>query len=729
MKKLLFILSLFVFHFSFVTSAKPVSLQTAQRVAETLLHKPVVDCTPSSYAECYLFAGADGEGFALIAADDCVRPVLGYSSTGVFPTEGLPRHIAAWIDAYRTAIAEASSQSLSCSAAQSLHDEWLSFGRGKYRTVHDTAVGPLMTTTWNQAPYYNEHCPGGSVTGCVATAMAQVMKYWNHPSVGRGSHSYTPDGYGTQSARFDTTHYLWNYMPNSLRWNSSDTELFAVAQLMHHVGIAVEMSYSPESSGAFVPSYGDPSMACSENALKNYFRYNQGLFGAQRDGYTYAQWDSLLTAELDASRPVLYSGNDGDGGHAFVLDGYDSLGYYHVNWGWGGFCDGYYTFDTLSPTASGIGGNASNSYSNNCWALLHVYPATEPVTATVSVVSADTLMGTVSGGGTFSTYTPTTILATAADGYRFLSWTSCNHYNPFYIAPNEDFVDTAVFVPILGDTVGYCTDVNVKLWGEYGNTPPEWGIRLPASAFHEHRQISAVQIYGIPEAVYTINVYRGNNLNRLMSTGTLRTSGYQWYTYTLSRPVALTDAQPIWITVTSSSWLNPATASSYSGNPNGSWYKRNGTTWEHLEDRDEYYSWMIRAVAEPLAPVEVNALAANPEGGSVTGGGSYYPGDTAVLTAIPAQGYKFVGWSTGDTANPLHYHVSTAMTVMATFIPNVGIDEVDADQLQGPAILYDIQGHQIAILSPDHQITQPLPSGVYFLRNGVSVKKIVVISK
>ena len=353
--------------------AKPVDPAVARVAAAHLLQKAVFDATPASFTECYLFVGADGKGFALIAADDCVRPVLGYSLSGTFPTSKLPDHILGWIEAYELNIR--TLRELGITESDQVRAEWQMLAETKFRTVRDTTVGPLMTTQWNQSPLYNQMCPmrlsdsALSVTGCVATAMAQVLKYWNHPAVGRGSHSYSHPDFGMQSAQFDTTHYDWAHMPDRLSWNTPQQEIDAVAQLMYHAGVAVDMNYSPESSGAYVAASSSNTGISAENAFKEFFRYNQALFSAYRPNYTDAQWNALLTTELNASRPVMFSGTDGRGGHAFVLDGYDSLGFYHVNWGWGGYCDGYYTFDSLSPSASGIGGNESNSYSHDNNAL------------------------------------------------------------------------------------------------------------------------------------------------------------------------------------------------------------------------------------------------------------------------------------------------------------------------------------------------------------------------
>ena len=714
--------------------AKPVDSKAAQLDAERLLGKAVVNATPANFTECYLFIGSDGRGFALMAADDCVPPILGYSPEGVFPADStLPHHIRTWIDAYQYDLAASRKAGIV---------------RTKYSTLRDTSVSPLVSTTWDQAPFYNRQCPYSasesaySVTGCVATATAQIMKYWNHPSVGRGSHSYNPAGFGTQTAVFDTTHYDWAHMPSALNFLSSQQEIDAVAQLMYHIGVAVEMAYSPQSSGAHVSAYGQPDFPSSENALKTYFRYNQGLFSANRDDYTDAQWDTLLTAELNASRPILFSGSDHEGGHAFVIDGYDSLGLYHVNWGWGGYCDGYYTFDNLSPTGSGIGGNASNAYSYNNKILLHVFPASEAASVTVSVCSSDSLLGTVSGGGTFASYSTTTLHATASEGHRFLSWKSGNHANPFTFSPNNDFSDTALFARVYGDTLGYCFAGYSSLWSESGNRNPEWGIRIPAVSIPAHRQLEGVQFYGVPGEQYTVKVYLGSNFGREVFSTNWSTSEFTWYTIPLTEVVPLIDSLPVWVVLSSHVFTNPAAASTYSGNPDGTWYKRNGTSWEHLEDRNEYASWMIRALLGELDPVSISVEASHADRGTVSGGGTYYPGDTALLVATPAEGYRFARWSTGSRDNPCQHRVLGAEDITAYFVTSEGIDDVEAETLSvvqnglmlsvansqcQPLALYDIQGRLLAT-SRHPLFTFHLPApGVYLLHSGANVKKIVAV--
>lgn len=731
--------------------AKPVDPSVAQRVAENLLHKLVVDVTPVDFSQCYLFTGADGKGFVLVAADDCVRPVLAYSFDSQFlPQEpnnsSVPQHISHWLTAYQVNIAALVESG--AVASPKVQAEWQCFLNAKFHRVRENSVAPLVTTRWNQGYPYNLQCPFSnvdsaySVTGCVATATAQIMKYWNHPAVGRGSHSYSTN-YGTLSAQFDTTHYDWAHMTDSPNWMSTDQERNAVAQLMYHVGVAVEMDYSPHSSGAHVASDGDNAMASSENALKNYFRYNQGLFAVAKTDYSDTEWDALLTDELDASRPMVISGQDNSGGHAFVIDGYDTLGFFHVNWGWGGYCDGYYTLDSLNPDGSGIGGNATNGYNYDNKVLLHIYPASENPSVTVNVVSADPRQGSVSGSGTFAPYAQTTsIKATAADGYRFLTWKSGNHYNPFVFRPNTDFTDTAVFAPIVGDTLSYCYGNYKALWGDQDNYPLEWGIRLPANAIASHRQLEKVELYSVSNAEYTLKICYGNRPDRLIYSSTHSFNSFGWKTITLTTPVPLYDTMPLWVIFSCGTYTNPATVSNYSGNPDGCWYKRHGNTWEPATTRGEYFSWMIRTILGPLEPVDIDVISSDTTKGTVSGSGSYFPGDTAVLLATPAPGYRFAGWSTGDNDNPLYYRVSSAGSIIGSFLPAVGIEEPENSKLRieisgltlsvdnpddQPVYLFDIQGRHLVTLSATHTSYLLPASGVYFLHGRDFVRKIVAL--
>jgi len=316
----------------------------------------------------YVFT-ISGSGFVIVSGDDNVTPILGYSDQAIFDPANIPQNVAKWLEGYKGGIREIILHKIQ--AGKDIADQWQALQKGGTPNSASKAlagVNPLIQTRWNQGTYYNAVCPGGSVTGCVATATAQIMKFWNYPATGSGFHSYNHNDYGTLSANFGSTTYQWNSMPNSL--NSSNT---AVATLMYQVGVSVEMNYSPQASGAYVISAQSQGTHCAEYALKTYFGYKNTLQGVQRSNYTEAQWMSLVKAELNASRPVLYAGYGSGGGHCFVADGYDDNNFIHFNWGWGGAYDGYFQVNALNPGGTGIGGG-SGGYNSGHQAVIGIEP-------------------------------------------------------------------------------------------------------------------------------------------------------------------------------------------------------------------------------------------------------------------------------------------------------------------------------------------------------------------
>jgi hypothetical protein len=316
----------------------------------------------------YVF-NSNTKGFVIVSGDDIVIPILGYSCKGVFDVNNIPQNVAKWLEGYKSEI-RAGIQS-NIQPTKEIEDEWKQLKNGTFNnsSAKDiNNVNPLMQTQWNQSPFYNSLCPGGSVTGCVATAMAQIMKYWNYPATGTGFHSYNHQSYGTLSANFGGTSYQWASMPNSV--NSSNN---AVATLMYHAGVSVDMDYSPESSGAYVISDLSPVTNCAEYALETYFGYSTSLQGVQKSSYTQSQWLNLIKSELDASRPVLFAGIGTGGGHCFVADGYDNNDYIHFNWGWGGYSDGYFQINALNPAGTGIGGG-DGGYNSDVQAVIGIEP-------------------------------------------------------------------------------------------------------------------------------------------------------------------------------------------------------------------------------------------------------------------------------------------------------------------------------------------------------------------
>jgi hypothetical protein len=302
----------------------------------------------------------DSRGFVIVAGDDAVRPILGYSDEEAYDPEQLPPSVEKWLEDYKEQIRYAIGNELH--ATPETEREWEQYADATGNPVLKLSrgVNPLVQTTWNQSPYYNDLCPGGSVSGCVATAMAQVMKYWDYPVTGSGFHSYNHSVYGTLSANFGNTTYAWASMPNAVNGPNN-----AVATLMYHCGVGCDMDYSPNSSGAYVIMEASPVQHCAEYALRNYFGYKTSMLGVQRVNYSDTEWTNLLKADLDAGRPILYAGFGSGGGHCFVFDGYDNNGYFHVNWGWGGAYDGYFLVDNLNPDGTGTGGGTGGYYSGH----------------------------------------------------------------------------------------------------------------------------------------------------------------------------------------------------------------------------------------------------------------------------------------------------------------------------------------------------------------------------
>ncbi len=309
----------------------------------------------------YVFNVSNTDGFVIVSADDNTAPILGYSDEIDFNPNNIPTNTQKWLESYKNEIRYIVENNIGQTAE--LKKDWselISGSTSNNSLGKKGAVSPLVQTKWNQSPYYNDLCPydntanDRTVTGCVATAMAQIMKFWNYPATGNGFHSYNHDKYGTLSANFASTTYDWTSMPNNV-YNTNN----AVATLMYHCGVSVDMNYDVAAnggSGAYVISSGSPITNCSEYALKNYFGYKASLKGVKRSDYSESQWIALLKIELDAGRPILHDGHGTHGGHCFVADGYDNNNYFHFNWGWAGSSDGYFNVNALNPGSLGTGG-------------------------------------------------------------------------------------------------------------------------------------------------------------------------------------------------------------------------------------------------------------------------------------------------------------------------------------------------------------------------------------
>ena len=311
-----------------------------------------------SATDYYVFNVKDGEGFVIVAGDDRVKPILAYSTTGKYDPSDVAEGFQFTLNGFREEIQYVREHNLT--ATPDITAEWRRVSEtGSLNRSRSTraVVGPLCQTIWNQNYPYNSQCPadpegsGGYVyAGCVATAMAQVMKFYDWPDQGTGSHSYHPDGYAQQNANFGETEYHFELMPLALDSTSTEDEIFYIAQFQHHCGIAVNMQYSPNGSGAY--SEDVPA------ALRNYFRYDcedhiTNYSGWGWGGYSNEEWGNMLKdGGLDEGIPLYYSGQDDNwqGGHAFVCDGYDENDYFHFNWGWSGRDDAWCPIGALNTT-------------------------------------------------------------------------------------------------------------------------------------------------------------------------------------------------------------------------------------------------------------------------------------------------------------------------------------------------------------------------------------------
>ena len=353
-------------------------------------------------------------GFVIVAADDCITPLLGYSDESQFDVENIPVQLQAYLQDFVEQIQFGIENHIEADAAIKQQWEWVRTTGHLMEGRAITAVAPLLSDKWGQGCYYNTYCPvdsngpcGHVKVGCVATSFAQVLHYWGYPSVGMGSHTYKPSNYPTQTAHFGATAYDWAHMPDSLSNSSTSTEINAVATLMWHCGVAVDMNYGPNVSGALftnvVPS------------LLNYFGYSDDLSEVFRNSHTNAEWLSMMKSNLNLGRPVLYSGTGNNGGHAFVCDGYDSNNLFHFNWGWYGNHNGYFPLSALN-----VGGNTYNSANE---AIINIHPKCASGTSYhVTASRKPSNGGWVYGTGYYGCCDQCSLTAIPAEGYVFSSW-------------------------------------------------------------------------------------------------------------------------------------------------------------------------------------------------------------------------------------------------------------------------------------------------------------------
>ena len=309
----------------------------------------------STDAFIYVFSKDGDNGFVIVSGDDRAREILGYSDTNNFDPENIPDNMKDWLSFYEAELQLLKSEATN-SATRTFSKKINNIQ--SQQTDFATSIAPMLGgIKWNQGEPYNELCPvitssgKRTVTGCVATAMAQVMKYYNYPTTGQGSNSYTSFTHNFPlSSDFSTVTFDWANMTNTYNSASTAVQKNAVATLMYNCGVAVSMNYDL-SSGA--------SSKTMAEAMRKYFKYDQNLEFYSRNYYSREEWVSLIKTELNAGRPLLYAGSSQTAGHQFVCDGYDANGLFHFNWGWGGSSDGYFQISALDPSDQGIGGSSA----------------------------------------------------------------------------------------------------------------------------------------------------------------------------------------------------------------------------------------------------------------------------------------------------------------------------------------------------------------------------------
>lgn len=303
----------------------------------------------------YVFSG--GQGFVVLPADDAAPALLAYSDSDKFEMDGNPG-LAYWMEYYNSEI-----EYLKNNGATADHSLVT-------KRVTRLEIKPLTQTEWNQEAPYNEMCPKvdgrETVTGCVATAMAQILKFHNYPEHGKGSHSYFwRPGEEELSFDYENTPFQWNLMTDRYDSKSTEESRHAVAELMLACGVSVDMHYEPGESGAATTLMGE--------SLINIFDYSPSLWMPNRVFYGYYEWEDMIYSDLAEGLPVLYSGAGTAGGHQFICDGYSADGFFHFNWGWGGLSNGYFLLTALNPDDLGVGGGAGGFNSSQI-ATLGVRP-------------------------------------------------------------------------------------------------------------------------------------------------------------------------------------------------------------------------------------------------------------------------------------------------------------------------------------------------------------------
>lgn len=803
-RTLLFIVALMVCGLSF---AKPVDVNTARQVAVNFWNLQttstydgftVTSIVNPNFEEIsatlgvtgmYVFNTVDNKGFVIVSSDDAALPILGYSFTnGINRSRDLPSNLKGWLNHYSEEIAAVAGST----ADENTAEQWnqLLNNTAAKAAPGAKAVSALIQTKWDQDTPYNNLCPldGGqrSATGCVATAMAQVMKYWAWPTTGTGSHSYYCSSVSpaqTLSVNFASTTYDWSNMPvgggyTTNSWNN--TQKTAVATLMYHCGVSVDMEYTYEyGSGAYSSD--------AASAFRTYFGYANGIQMRYKSSYSDANWMTLLKNELDAGRPMMYGGTNStnDGGHSFVCDGYNASNQFHFNWGWSGYGDGFFSLTSLAPGSGGIGGgtydftymqeaitgisspngnpDTTSSQTNSDLATYSSFTVSSPVAygSTITGSCGFANLGTSDFNGYLgvaaynSSNTLVTMLAqTSSVTLESMSGGSIDiskvATSPLvagtYTAKAVYSTDGSTWIPITSGYDGCATEVTFTITSNGGGDPD------PGT------QTFTLQTYDS----FTLNnttVAMGGTLTgtcNILNTGTGTFNGYVGVAaYNSSNQfVAALDYGSITNGLETNHYVSfnidatissPLTAGNYT--LKAVYSTNSGASWTPITTG---YGGCVTSVAFTVTggsstTYTINVNSANTSMGTVSGGGTFTSGQQTTISATPKNGYRFVRWNDNNTQNPRTITVTGNATYTAYFeaTGTNAIDDVDATNVRlypnptSGMLTVDIEGLQkvevidavgriiISQNNGTHVDMSRLNNGIYSVRITVDGKTIV----
>lgn len=593
------------------TFAGNVNMQTAHTAARSFMRsrgvtseiQPVEFAERAEFPNLYIFGNE--RCFVIIAADDAVHPVLGYSTECGINAEPMPEAVYDWLKAYDKGIAFAKEKHIE--KEREIQSEWESLlnGRGLEPKVR-SRVEPLIKSRWQYGTPFNNLCPadtagpgGHAKTGCGAVTMAQLMNYWEHPVRGTGSFSYTPSShpeYGTQTVNFGNTVYDWDHMRNVYQKSYSDIEAEAVATLMYHCGVSVRMDYGPDASGT--------STSRIDDALIEYFNYNNSMSYKEKDGhYSDAQWIAMLKNDLNVERPVIYRGQSQNNsvGHIFVCDGYDENDYFHFNWGYAGRWDGYYAIGSLY-------GGANYSYVNR--AIFGIFPNQTSINPPTNVSTAvngrnvSITWNSVSNASSYKVYRDGDLIVSNVTNSSFTDANAPYGEHGYYVKSvksdgtmslksNTSVVDVHFSGPVPANLQASVNGNDVNLswtsmnpesavlqYGINNNNPRSvggvgngfyWAQRFSTTAISDYAgmAVQKVAYYFTKTGTYLVSIYKGDEANprELVYQQLYYASSVNaWQDIIFTNPVPIDYTKDLWVVYyADNSITRPASFCYYSG--------------------------------------------------------------------------------------------------------------------------------------------------------------------